>query len=132
VPHPRIDDQLELLLERVQGLLESGWKRVRVVTDHGWLLAPGGLPKVQLPKYLAESRWSRCASIKDSSHVEVPIAGWSWNPQERFAYAPGAHCFVAGKEYLPSAVVKNATSGRSSMRPCLRCWVVCSMLLPRP
>ena len=95
----RIEDQLELLLERVQGLLEAGWKQVRVVTDHGWLLVPGGMPKVQLPKYLAESRWSRCASIKDSSHVEVPVAGWSWNPQERFAYAPGVHCFVAGQEY---------------------------------
>lgn len=95
----RIEDQLELLLERVRGLLEAGWKRVRVVTDHGWLLVPGGLPKVQLPKYLAESRWSRCASIKDSSHVDVPIAGWSWNVQERFAYAPGVHCFVSGHEY---------------------------------
>ena len=95
----RIDDQLELLLERVQALLEAGWKRVRVVTDHGWLLVPAGIPKVQLPKYLAESRWSRCASIKDSSHVEAPVAGWSWNPQERFAYAPGVHCFEAGHEY---------------------------------
>lgn len=100
----RIADQLELLLERVQGLLEAGWRRVRVVTDHGWLLAPGGLPKVSLPKYLAESRWSRCASVKDSSHVEVPVAGWSWNPQERFAYAPGAHCFVAGQEYAHGGV----------------------------
>jgi len=106
----RIDDQLELLLERVQGLLEAGWKRVRVVTDHGWLLAPGGLPKVQLPKYLAESRWSRCASIKDSSHVEVPVAGWSWNPQERFAYAPAVHCFVAGQEYA---------HGGASLQECL-------------
>ena len=95
----RLEDQLELLLERVQALLEAGWKRVRVVTDHGWLLVPGGMPKVQLPKYLAESRWSRCASIKDSSRVEVPIASWSWNPQERFAYPPGVHCFVAGQEY---------------------------------
>jgi len=106
----RIEDQLELLLERVQGLLEGGWKRVRVVTDHGWLLVPGGMPKVQLPKYLAESRWSRCASIKDSSHVEVPIAGWSWNPQERFAYAPGVHCFVAGQEYA---------HGGASLQECL-------------
>ena len=95
----RLEDQLELLLERVQALLEAGWKRVRVVTDHGWLLVPGGMPKVQLPKYLAESRWSRCASIKDSSRVEVPVASWSWNPQERFAYPPGVHCFVAGQEY---------------------------------
>ena len=106
----RIEDQLELLLERVQGLLDAGWKRVRVVTDHGWLLVPGGMPKVQLPKYLAESRWSRCASIKDSSHVEVPVAGWSWNPQERFAYAPGVHCFVAGQEYA---------HGGASLQECL-------------
>ncbi|MDE2058250.1 MAG: BREX-1 system phosphatase PglZ type B [candidate division NC10 bacterium] len=106
----QIEDQLELLLERVQGLLEAGWKRVRVVTDHGWLLVPGGMPKVQLPKYLAESRWSRCASIKDSSHVEVPIAGWSWNPHERFAYAPGVYCFVAGQEYA---------HGGASLQECL-------------
>ena len=106
----RIEDQLELLVERVQGLLDAGWKRVRVVTDHGWLLAPGGMPKVQLPKYLAESRWSRCASIKDGSHVEVPVAGWSSNPQERFAYGPGVHCFVAGQEYA---------HGGASLQECL-------------
>jgi hypothetical protein len=106
----RIEDQLELILERVQSLLDAGWKRVRIVTDHGWQLVPGGMPKVQLPKYLAESRWSRCASIKDSSHVEVPIAGWSWNPQERFAYAPGVHCFVAGQEYA---------HGGASLQECL-------------
>ena len=94
-----VDDQLELLLERIRGLLAAGWKRVRIVTDHGWLLVPGGMPKAPLPRYLAESRWSRCASIKDGSHVEVPVAGWSWNPQERFAYGPGVHCFVAGQEY---------------------------------
>ncbi len=99
-----IEDQLDLLLDRVQGLLEAGWKRVCVVTDHGWLLVPGGLPKVQLPKYLAESRWSRCAAIKDTSHVDVPVSVWSWNPQERFAHAPGAHCFVAGQEYAHGGV----------------------------
>lgn len=95
----QIEDQLESLLDRVQGLLEAGWKRVHMVTDHGWLLVPNGMTKTQLPKYLAESRWSRCASIKDSSHVEVPVAGWSWNPQERFVHAPGANCFVGGQEY---------------------------------
>lgn len=100
----RIEDLLVLLLDRVQGLLEAGWKRVRVVTDHGWLLVPGGMPKVQLPKYLAESRWSRCASIKENVHVEVPVASWSWNPQERFAYGPGVHCFVAGHEYAHGGV----------------------------
>jgi hypothetical protein len=106
----RIDDQIDLLIERVQGLLDAGWKRVQVVTDHGWLLVPGGMPKVQLPKYLALSRWSRCASIKDSSHLDVPVAGWSWNPQERFAYAPGVHCFEVGHEYA---------HGGASLQECL-------------
>lgn len=99
-----IGDQLELLIDRVEGLLEAGWKRVKVITDHGWLLVPGGLPKIQLPKYLAESRWSRCAAIKETAHVEVPISGWSWNPQERFAHAPGVCCFVAGQEYAHGGV----------------------------
>lgn len=106
----RIDDQLELMLERVLLLLNAGWKRVRVVTDHGWQLVPGGMPKAQLPKYLTESLWSRCASIKDSSHVEVPVAGWSWNSQEQFAYAPGVHCFVASQEYA---------HGGASLQECL-------------
>jgi hypothetical protein len=106
----RIEDQLGLLLDRVVVLLEAGWKRVRVVTDHGWLFVPGGMPKSELPKYLAESRWSRCASIKDSSHVKVPTSGWYWNPQERFAYPPGVHCFVAGQEYA---------HGGASLQECL-------------
>jgi hypothetical protein len=106
----RIEDQLALLVERVQGLLDAGWIRVRVVTDHGWLLVPGGMPKVQLPKYLVESRWSRCASVKSGSHVDLPVAGWSWNAQERFAFAPGIHCFVSGHEYA---------HGGASLQECL-------------
>jgi hypothetical protein len=106
----QIEDQLDLLLERVQGLLNAGWMRVRLVTDHGWLLVPGGMSKVQLPKYLTESRWSRCATIKDGSHIEVPIAGWSWNLQQKFAYAPGVHCFTAGQEYA---------HGGASVQECL-------------
>ena len=32
------------LAKTVERLLSAGWQRVRVVTDHGWLLLPGGLP----------------------------------------------------------------------------------------
>ena len=42
------------LCERVAGLLEAGWRQVVVVTDHGWLYVPGGLPKVELPYYLTK------------------------------------------------------------------------------
>lgn len=100
----RIDDQLELLLERIQALLAAGWKCVRVVTDHGWLLVPGGLPATDLPKYLTECRWSRCAAIKATAHVEVPAATWHWNPHEQFAFGPGVHCFGRGNEYAHGGV----------------------------
>jgi len=95
----RVEEQVELLLERIQTLLEAGWKEIRVVTDHGWLWLPGGLPKVDLPKYLTASRWARCAAIKGGSKVEVPTVRWHWNAHERVAVAPGIACFGAGNEY---------------------------------
>ena len=95
----RVEEQVELLLERIELLLEAGWQEIRVVTDHGWLWLPGGLPKVDLPKYLTASRWARCAAIKGGSKVEVPTVRWHWNAHERVAVAPGIACFSAGNEY---------------------------------
>lgn len=95
----RIEDQVELLLERIESLLDAGWREIRVVTDHGWLWLPGGLPKVDLPKYLTASRWARCAAIKGGSKVGVPTVRWHWNAHERVALAPGIACFAAGNEY---------------------------------
>jgi hypothetical protein len=95
----RVEDQIELLLERTESLFDAGWREIRVVTDHGWLWLPGGLPKVDLPKYLTASRWARCAAIKGGSKVEVPIVQWHWNAHERVAVAPGIACFGAGNEY---------------------------------
>jgi hypothetical protein len=77
---------------------------VRLVTDHGWLLVGGGLPSISLPKYLTESRWSRCAWLKESAHSEMPTTRWHWNPQEHFAYAPGINCFKAGLEYAHGGI----------------------------
>ena len=95
----RVEEQVELLLERIESLLDTGWHEVRVVTDHGWLWLPGGLPKVELPKYLTASRWARCAAIKGDSNVEVPTVRWHWNSNERVAIAPGIACFGSGYEY---------------------------------
>ena len=94
-----IDEEVELLLERVEALLTAGWREVRIVTDHGWLWLPGGLPKVSLPHYLTESRWARCAAIKEDSHVEVPTSPWYWNEVSRVALAPGIACFKSGEQY---------------------------------
>ena len=95
----RVEEQVDLLFERIAFLLDAGWREIRVVTDHGWLWLPGGLPKVDLPKYLTASRWARCAAIKGGSKVEVPTVRWHWNAHERVAVAPGIACFGAGNEY---------------------------------
>lgn len=100
----RIDDQLELLGDRIETLLAAGWRQIRVVTDHGWLLVPGGLPSMSLPKYLTASRWSRCAVVKTGAQVSVPTAGWYWNPSEIFAFGAGVRCFGNGNQYAHGGI----------------------------
>ena len=68
----RIPELIASLVYRVESLLAAGWREVRIVTDHGWLLLPGGLPKTDLPKYLTATRWRRCAVVKESAMVDVP------------------------------------------------------------
>jgi len=94
-----IDDEVRQVVDRLQGLFDAGWREVRIVTDHGWLLMPGGLPKAAMPAYLTESRWSRCALVKEGSKPDVRQAAWHWNPLVRIAVAPGVSCFKAGQEY---------------------------------
>jgi len=95
----QLDDELERLCRRITDLLDCGWKTVRVVTDHGWLLVPGGLPKVDLPKYLTASRWSRCAVLSGGSEPDVPRHPWTWNAAHSFAFASGVACFNKTEEY---------------------------------
>ena len=89
----RLPEELDRLADRIAGLLQSGWRSVRIVTDHGWLFLPGGLPKVALPKHLTESRWARCAVLSGSGSPGVPCVPWYWNPAEEFATPPGIACF---------------------------------------
>ena len=99
-----IDSQIDSLVERVESLCAAGWREVQVVTDHGWLWLPGGLPKVDLPKYLTRSRWARCAAIAGESAVQTPVVSWHWNLQAPVAVAPGIACFEAGHEYAHGGV----------------------------
>jgi len=88
------------------------------VTDHGWLLLPGGLPKTQLHEGLTETRWGRCALIKEGVKSDLLQLPWRWNPSVFIAYAPGISFFKANEEYahggisiqeclLPVLVVEN-------------------------
>jgi hypothetical protein len=87
------------LVQRVESLFTAGWREVRIVTDHGWLLLPKGLPKTDLPKYLTATRWGRCAVVKSSATVELPCFSWHWADDVRIACPPGIDSFIAGKEY---------------------------------
>lgn len=95
----RIPEEIRGLTLRINALLAAGWKQVRVVTDHGWLLLPGGLPKVELPGYLAETRWGRCAVLKATSTTDLPSFSWHWAPEVHVVAPRGIGCFVAGQEY---------------------------------
>ena len=100
----QIDAEIETIADRIVALLEAGWSRVRVVTDHGWLLLPGGLPKVDLPHYLTATRWARCATVKGESATGIPTYAWHWNPLVRIASPPGIGAFVADTEYAHGGV----------------------------
>lgn len=95
----RVAEEVKGIAERVRALLDAGWAEVRIVTDHGWLLLPGGLPKAELPEHLTESRKGRCARLKPTSQTDQQTVPWRWDPDVRIAVAPGIGCYVAGREY---------------------------------
>lgn len=95
----QVPKEIERLVMRIQGLLDAGWQSVQVVTDHGWLLLPGGLPKVDLPKYLTASRWARCAVVAGAACPDALRIPWHWNKDQWFATAPGIACFNKSDEY---------------------------------
>jgi hypothetical protein len=102
LPHKlahRIDSEARQIAEQIKELLAWGWKRVVVVTDHGWLHLPGGLPKVELPINTAELRKGRCARIPEGAVVEHLTLPWRWDATVRIAVAPGIACYSAGKVY---------------------------------
>ena len=97
-------EEIETIADRVEALLTVGWQYVRLVTDHGWLLVPGGLPKVDLPKYLTATKWTRCAVLKGEAKPEMPVVPWYWNQQVMIASAPGIHAFVVNMEYAHGGI----------------------------
>lgn len=95
----RVDALLAEVVERVEELLAAGWRKIRIVTDHGWVLTPEPMTKVDLPKHLTETRWGRCALIKDAVATGYQQVNWYWNSQVSIAMAPGLSCFKAGQHY---------------------------------
>lgn len=100
-----LETELERIVRTVAGLLEVGWRSVRVVADHGWLWLPGGLPMVSLPKHLTASKWARCAVVAGESRPDGVLRfPWRWNPDQWFAAPPGIACFSKRDEYAHGGV----------------------------
>lgn len=100
----QIMSEIQQIADRVSTLLQVGWKKVRIVTDHGWLYLSGGLPRIELPHFLTITRWSRCAVISGESRVETPRYSWHWNASQYFASPPGIACFNFAPAYAHGGV----------------------------
>jgi hypothetical protein len=95
----RLEEELQAVALRVRELLQAGWQRAVLVTDHGWLLLPGGLPKVDLPGHLTLSRWPRCAVPQPGAQHGFKELPWFWGGGHSVVFAPGIAAFKAGVEY---------------------------------
>jgi hypothetical protein len=95
----RLQDEIKEIASRAKALLESGWREVCIITDHGWLLLPFALPKVDLPEHLTDFRKGRCARLKASAAMNQQIIPWTWDQDVSIAVPPGIGCYVAGHEY---------------------------------
>ncbi len=115
--------ELRGLSDRIEALLTHGWQQITVVTDHGWLLLPGGLAKVTLPQHLTVTRKGRCALMKEDAQTDQMTVPWHWNQAVRIAIATGSRCYEEGKEYehggispqecvVPVLTVSVPTSGK--------------------
>jgi hypothetical protein len=87
-----------------------GWarqgRRVRLVTDHGWLLMPGGLPYAELHAGMTapSARGNRVATLKDGAMTSYARLPWSWDKGVLLATPPGARAFYNGTEYAHGGV----------------------------
>ena len=81
-------------------------RRVRIVTDHGWLLMPGGLPHAELPAGMAapNARGNRIALLKEGAPTTFARLPWSWDQSTLLATPPGARAFYNGTEYAHGGV----------------------------
>jgi len=99
-----VDGILHHILMLIEELIRMEWKFIRIVTDHGWLLMPGGLPKTALSTHLTDQKWGRCALIKPGGLNEEYIFPWYWNSDRQIAFANGVSCYRAGVEYAHGGV----------------------------
>jgi hypothetical protein len=96
----RVVDALQEVADKALRLAHEG-RRVRIVTDHGWLLMPEGFDHAALATGLVEpkQKGSRYALLKADAPSTYTRLPWTWDNSIYFAVATGARAFFAGQEY---------------------------------
>jgi integrase len=86
-------------LVTIQELVAAQGRRVRIVTDHGWLLMPGGLEQAALDSVLTEpnGKRSRNAALKSGAPTSYTRLPWTWDPAVSLAVATGARTFFRAR-----------------------------------
>lgn len=105
----RVVDALDKALRDVADIalrLVRQGRTLRIVTDHGWLLVPGGMDAAKIEAGLTEpnAKWARCAVVKPGAKVSLPQFRWTWNNEAWVATAPGACAFFKGVEYAHGGI----------------------------
>ncbi len=105
----RVAERIGDAVEEVAGIalrLASGGRRVRIVTDHGWLLMPGGLPHAELAAGLVvpSGKANRVATLKEGAPTTYTRLPWTWDPAVTLVTPPGARAFYNGTEYAHGGV----------------------------
>ena len=100
----RTDELFGEITEIIDAAIESGINEIKIVTDHGWLMMPGGLPSSKIVKDLTVARCGRCAYIKEGVKTELNQLPWEWNPSVYIAYAPGISFFRKNEEYAHGGI----------------------------
>jgi hypothetical protein len=95
---------IDEVVEKVEILFANGWSRVKILSDHGWLMMPGGLPKVNIAASLVDSKWGRTAAAKPGALLDGNYYQWYWNPNVHFVLAEGAGCYRANTEYTHGGI----------------------------
>lgn len=95
----QIEVEVRRISERILSLMAAGWTRIRVVTDHGWLLMPGGFVSMKLPGSVTETAWSRAAILTAGAPAGLASIPWHWDKSVRIAMPPGAEAFRGGDVY---------------------------------
>jgi hypothetical protein len=123
----QLQTEVARISEYVQALKDVGWSRVRIVTDHGWLLMPGGFELIKLPATTVIAKGCRAAILQENAAAELAFLPWHWDKSVRIAMPTGAEAFRAGEVYshgglspqecvIPDITVGSATTPTGVLR----------------